>query len=94
MKFNRDNIRTAVAEYIYFLLDNRPEDAEAAAKYDRKRRGLHIKISMALGVDGDVVKDTGIAESIGGDWKKAFGSVDNLIDYHTDRLLCKFYNPI
>ena len=63
MELNRDKVRKAVAEYVYFLLDNEPKGEADAAAYDSRRRKLHNAIAEIMGVKPEdcVLYDDSIA---------------------------------
>lgn len=88
MKYDRDKIRKTVAEYVYFLLDNKPEGEADAASYDSRRRKLHDAIAKVLGAKPEDFKDTHIADGL----KDKTVSVEEYIDFHTDRVITKVHN--
>ena len=88
MKYDRDKIRKTVAEYVYFLLDNKPEGEADAAAYDARRRKLHDAIAEVLGAKPEDFKDTHIADGL----KDKTVPVEEYIDFHTDRAITKIHN--
>lgn len=88
MDLNRDNLRKAVAEYTYFLLDCKPEGEADAVTYDSRRRKLHNAIAEIMGVKPEDFKDTHIADGI----KDMGVPVEDFIDFHTDRVITKVHN--
>ena len=56
MKYDRDKIRKAVAEYVYLLLDGKPENAEEAERFDKKRKKRQTAEDEALAVAMEGVK--------------------------------------
>lgn len=88
MKYDRDKVRKAVAEYVYFLLDNKPTDETDATAYDSRRRKLHDTIAEIMGVKPEDFKDTHIADGI----KNMTVPVEDYIDFHTDRVISKAHN--
>lgn len=88
MKYDRDKVRKAVAEYVYFLLDNKPTDETDAAAYDSRRRKLHDAIAESMGVNPDDFRDTCISNGI----KEMTVPTDEFIDFHADRVISKAHN--
>ena len=92
MKYDRNKIRKAVAEYVYLLLDGKPENAEEAERFDKKRKKRHDAIFTALGKDPANYRDGHIADGLTKNWRAGFVDEEQYIDYHTDRLIDVFYN--
>ena len=88
MTIDRDKVLKRVAEYVYFLLDNKPEGEADAAAYDSRRRKLHDAIAKIMGVKPEDFKDTHIADGI----KNMGVPVEDFIDFHTDRVITKVHN--
>ena len=88
MNLDRDKVRKAVAEYVYFLVDNEPKGEVDAAAYDSRRRKLHNAIAEIMGVKPEDFKDTHIADGI----KDMTVPVEEYIDFHTDRVITKVHN--
>lgn len=88
MNIDRDKVRQAVAEYVYFLTDNKPKDETDAAAFDSRRRKLHDAIADIMGVKSEDFKDTNIADGI----KDMAVPVEEYIDFHTDRVISKVHN--
>ena len=88
MNIDRDKVHQAVAEYVYFLTDSKPKDETDAAIYDSRRRKLHNAIAEVLGAKPEDFKDTHIADGI----KDMTVTVEEYIDFHTDRVISKAHN--
>ncbi len=91
MKYDREKIRKAVAEYVYFLKDSHPSGPDDVTTWDSKRRKLHNAMFEAFGFDPARYGDKHIADSIDS-IDKAFDGIEQFIDYHTDRLFDMFHN--
>lgn len=88
MKYDRDKVRKRVAEYVYFLLDCKPEGEADATAYDSRRRKLHNAIAEIMGVKPEDFKNTYIADGI----KNMGVPVEDFIDFHTDSVISKVHN--
>ena len=88
MNIDRSKVRQAVAEYVYLLVDGRPEDETDAAAFDSRRRRLHDAIAESLDANPADIKDTHIADGIA----DMAVPVEEYIDFHTDRVVSKVHN--
>lgn len=88
MIIDRDKVRKAVAEYVYFLMDNEPKGEEDAAAYDSRRRKLHDAIAESMGVKPDDLRDRHIADGI----ENMGVSAEDFIDFHADRVISEVHN--
>lgn len=88
MNIDRNKVRQAVAEYVYFLTDSKPKDETDAAAFDSRRRKLHDVIAESLNVKPADIKDTYIADGL----KDKTVPVEDYIDFHTDRVISKVHN--
>lgn len=93
MKIDRNKVRKAVADYVYFLLDNSPKDKTDVMAFDSKRKKLHEAIFEKLSDKPDDNRDEMISEWLSNPiWKDYFKDVEDYIDYNTDRLIDMFHN--
>ena len=88
MNIDRNKVRQAVAEYVYFLLDNELKVEADAAAFDSRRRKLHDAITEIMGFKPEDFKDTYIADGL----KDKTVPVEDYIDFHTDRVISKVHN--
>lgn len=91
MKYDREKIRKAVAEYVYFLNDSHPKGPDDVTVWDSKRRKLHNAIFESAGLDPAKFEDKQIADKLDS-WDKYFDTIEQYIDYHTSRLFDTFNN--